>query len=32
MYKYIDGGVVIHSTINSGEDILIKDQWKREYH
>ena len=32
MYKYIDGGVVIHSTLESGEDILIKDQWKREYH
>ena len=24
--------VVIHSTLESGEDILIKDQWKREYH
>jgi len=32
MYKYIDGDVVIHSTLESGEDILIKDQWKREYH
>ena len=32
MYKYIDGDVVIHSTLESGEDLLIKDQWKREYH
>lgn len=32
MYKYIDGNVVIHSTLESGEDVLIKDQWKRDYH
>lgn len=32
MYKYIDGDVVIHSTLESGEDMVIKDQWKREYH
>ena len=32
MNKYIDGAVVIHSTLESGKDIVIKDQWKREYH
>ena len=32
MYKYIDGDRVIHSTLESGEDLVIKDQWKREYH
>ncbi len=32
MNKYLDDGVIIHSTLESGEDILIKDQWKREYH
>jgi hypothetical protein len=32
MNKYINGDVVIHSTLESGEDIVIKDQWKREYH
>jgi len=26
MYKYIDGDVVIHSTLESGEDMVIKDQ------
>lgn len=32
MYKYIDSTGVIHSTLESGDDILIKDQWKRNYH
>jgi hypothetical protein len=32
MYKYIGTKGVIHSTLDSGEDIFIKDQWKREYH
>lgn len=32
MSKYIDGNGVIHSTLESGDDLLIKDQWKREYH
>ena len=32
MYKYVDGDVVIHSTLESGKDILLKDQWKRVYH
>ena len=32
MYKYIDGDVVVHSTLESGEDMMIKDQWKRVHH
>lgn len=32
MYKYIGPKGVIHSTLDSGDDIFIKDQWKREYH
>ncbi len=32
MNKYLDDGVVIHSTLESGEDLLLKDRWKREYH
>ncbi len=32
MYKYIGPKGVIHSTLDSGADIFIKDQWKREYH
>ena len=32
MYKHTDDDVVIHSTLESGEDIIIKDKWKRERH
>ena len=32
MIKYNDNNVVIHSTLDSGEDLFVKDQWKREYH
>jgi len=32
MYKYIDGDVVIQNTLESGEDIVIKDNWKKEHH
>ena len=32
MNRYLDDGVVIHSTLESGEDLLLKDRWKREYH
>ncbi len=32
MYEYIDGDKIVHSTLESGEDLFIKDQWKREYH
>ncbi len=32
MYEYIDGDTIIHSTLESGKDLIIKDQWKREYH
>lgn len=28
----IDNDVIIHSTLESGYDFHIKDQWKREYH
>ncbi len=28
----LDDGVIIHSTLESGEDLLLKDRWKREYH
>lgn len=31
MYNYINGDSIIHSTLESGEDLIIKDQWKREY-
>ena len=32
MYEYINGDKVVHSTLESGEDLIIKDQWQREYH
>ncbi len=32
MYEYIDGDKIVHSTLESGDDLFIKDQWKREYH
>lgn len=32
MSKYDDSDVIIHSTLESGEDIIIKDQWKKEHH
>ncbi len=32
MYEYIDGDRIVHSTLESGRDLIIKDQWKREYH
>lgn len=32
MYEYIQDGKVIQSTLESGEDIFVNDQWKREYH
>jgi hypothetical protein len=31
MYKF-DEGNIIHSTLESGEDFIVKDQWKKEYH
>lgn len=31
MNKYLDDGVIIHSTLESGEDLLLLDRWKREY-
>ncbi len=32
MYEHIDGDTIVHSTLGSGKDLIIKDQWKREYH
>lgn len=32
MYDYVDNGVVFHNTLNDGDDLFIKDKWKREYH
>ena len=32
MCEYIDGDRIVHSTIESGRDIFIEDQWKWEYH
>jgi len=32
MYEYIDGDRIVHSTLESGKDLIIKDQWKRKYH
>jgi len=32
MYEYINGDRIVHSTLKSGRDLIIKDQWKREYH
>jgi len=32
MYEYINGDSIVHSTLKSGRDLIIKDQWKREYH
>jgi len=32
MYEYIDGDRIVHSTLESGRDLIIKDQWKRDYH
>lgn len=32
MYEYINGDKIVHSTLESGEDLFINDQWKREYH
>lgn len=32
MYDYVDNGGVFHNTLNDGEDLFIKDKWKREYH
>ncbi|GAI20567.1 unnamed protein product, partial [marine sediment metagenome] len=32
MYEYINGDTIVHSTLKSGKDLIIKDQWKREYH
>jgi hypothetical protein len=32
MKKSLDDDVVIHSTLESGEDLFIKDQRKKEYH
>jgi len=32
MYEHIDGDTIVHSTLESGKDLIVKDQWKREYH
>ena len=32
MYEHINGDSIVHSTLESGKDLIIKDQWKREYH
>ncbi len=32
MYEYINGDRIVHSTLKSGKDLIIKNQWKREYH
>lgn len=32
MYEYISSDKIVHSTLKSGRDLIIKDQWKREYH
>jgi hypothetical protein len=32
MYEYIEGDKIVHSTLESGEDISVRDQWNREYH
>ena len=32
MYEHINGDTVVHSTLESGKDLIVKDQWKREYH
>ena len=32
MYEYIDGDKIVHSTLKSGEDLIIRDQWNRKYH
>jgi len=32
MYEYINGDSIVHSTLKSGKNLIIKDQWKREYH
>ena len=32
MYEYINGDSIVHSTLKSGKGLIIKDQWKREYH
>jgi len=32
MYEYISGDRIVHSTLESGKDLIIEDQWKREYH
>lgn len=32
MYEYIDGDKIVLSTLEKGDDLIIKDQWKREYH
>lgn len=32
MKKALDDNVVIHSTLESGEDLFIKDQRKKKYH
>jgi len=28
MYEYINDDRVVHSTLESGRDLVIKDQWK----
>ena len=28
MYEHINGDRVVHSTLESGKDLIIKDQWK----
>ncbi len=32
MYEHIDGDTIVHSTLESGNDLIVKDQWKRKYH
>lgn len=32
MYEYIYGDKIMQSTLERGEDLFLKDQWKREYH
>jgi len=32
MYEHINGDRIVHSTLQSGKNLVVKDQWKREYH
>ena len=32
MYEYINGDTIVHSTLESGEDLFIKDRRGRSYH